>query len=55
MNSIHWSEWVEDDNYCIDCGNYSPDSAWCDECLDKLDIDEHEERKRERLAEQQEY
>lgn len=54
MNNINWSEWVEDDNHCIDCGNYSPDSSWCDECLD-TDIEEYEERKRERLAEQQEY
>lgn len=40
---------------CPECGDFSPDGGWCDECLDKVDIEEHEERKREWMREQQEY
>lgn len=40
---------------CPECGDYSPDGGWCEGCLDKIDIEAHEERKREGLAEAQEY
>ena len=40
---------------CPECGDYSPEGGWCESCLDKVDIEEHEERRREWLAEQQEY
>ena len=38
-----------------DCGTYTESGSWCDSCLDKVDLDEHEERKRKRLFEEQEY
>lgn len=40
---------------CPECGDFSPEGYWCDKCLDKADIEEHEERRREWIAEQQEY
>lgn len=40
---------------CPECGDYSPDGGWCEVCLDKVDIEVYEERKREWLAQQQEY
>jgi hypothetical protein len=45
-----------EDNTCLSCSSYSPDnSGWCDECLDEVDIDALEERKRRRIAENNEY
>ena len=47
---------VELEEYCCpDCGTYIESGSWCDPCLDKVDLDEHEERKRKRLFEEQEY
>ena len=43
-----------DENTCRDCGDYAKDGGWCEQCLD-VDLEEHEERKRTRLAEAQEY
>lgn len=43
------------DYECPDCHCYTPDGSWCDRCLDAVDLDEYEERKRERIAEEQEY
>ena len=44
-----------DDYSCHECGNYTPDGSWCDECLDEVDIDLHEEQRRGRISEEQEY
>ncbi|AHK11545.1 hypothetical protein S140_138 [Shewanella sp. phage 1/40] len=38
---------------CRDCGDYAPDGGWCDRCLDDVDIEEYEERKREWLEQQE--
>lgn len=47
---------VEEDETCVECGAYSPNSIWCTDCLNKADdLEEYEERKRKRLFEEQEY
>jgi len=56
--TIEWYEGeLPDAMSCHECGNYSQDGSWCQDCLDKCDdqLEEYEERKRARLAEQQEY
>jgi len=40
---------------CPDCGDYTPDGSWCEKCLDEVDIEAHEESRRDRLFEEQEY
>jgi hypothetical protein len=39
---------------CSECGTYTHDGSWCEDCLDEIDLDEYEERKRQWLAEAQE-
>ena len=45
---------LSDDYSCPDCGNYTSDGSWCEECLDEVDIEAYEEQRRERLFEEQE-
>jgi len=44
-----------DDLECPSCGGYSPNGGWCDICLDAVDLDQYEQDRRERIAEEQEY
>ena len=39
---------------CPDCGDYTPDGSWCEKCLGEVDIEAHEESRREILFEEQE-
>ena len=48
------NHWYEEDLSCT-CGKYTSDGSWCDECLDDVDIEAHEEQRRERMREQNEY
>ena len=43
-----------DDYSCPDCREYTPDGSWCEKCLDEVDIEVHEESRREQLFEEQE-
>jgi hypothetical protein len=53
----HWEGVAEmfPEDCCPDCSNYTHDGSWCEDCLDDVDLDEHEERKRSMLFEEQEY
>lgn len=39
---------------CPDCSEYTPDGSWGEKCLDEVDIEAHEESRRERLFEEHE-